>query len=118
MTGADETLQQSQHSGSPRRGDEQHSRRVAPTGGANGSHRKNGAGDSPTPEEQSFARLIDAATLARELNVSRTWVYDHADELGAIPLGAGERPRLLFDLERARQTAQARPSGRSPRPGP
>ena len=118
VTGADETLQQSQHSGSPRRGDDEYSRIGAPAVGANGSHGKNGTAESPTPEEQSFARLVDAGTLARELDVSRAWVDDHADELGAIPLGAGERPRLLFDVERARQTAQARPSGRSPRPGP
>jgi len=55
VAGAEETLQQSQRSGSTRRGDEQHGRRGAPAGGANGSHRRNGAGESPTPEEQSYA---------------------------------------------------------------
>jgi hypothetical protein len=35
------------------------------------------------------------------LNVSRGFVYEHADELGAIPLGSGPRPRLRFDLEKA-----------------
>jgi hypothetical protein len=118
VTGAEETLQQSQHSGSPRRGNDEYSRLGAPAVGANGSHGKNGTAESPTPEEESFARLVDAATLARELDVSRAWVYNHADELGAIPLGAGERPRLLFDLERAQQTAQARLTGRSPRREP
>jgi hypothetical protein len=35
------------------------------------------------------------------LNVSRAFVYEHAGELGAIPLGTGPRPRLRFDLEQA-----------------
>lgn len=41
-------------------------------------------------------RLVDAATLARELGVERDWVYAHADELGAIRLG-GPKGRLRFD---------------------
>jgi succinoglycan biosynthesis transport protein ExoP len=50
VTGAEETLQQLQHSGSPRRGDEQHIRRAAAATGANGSDRKNGAAEAPIPE--------------------------------------------------------------------
>jgi hypothetical protein len=45
--------------------------------------------------------LVDARALAHRLNVSRAFVYEHADELGAIPLGTGPRPRLRFDLEEA-----------------
>jgi hypothetical protein len=45
--------------------------------------------------------FVDAATLADHLNVSRAFVYEHAGELGAIPLGTGPRPRLRFDLEQA-----------------
>jgi len=45
--------------------------------------------------------FVDAATLAHRLNVSRAFVYEHAGELGAIPLGTGSRPRLRFDLEQA-----------------
>lgn len=41
--------------------------------------------------------LVDAATLAQLLGVSRETVYDHADELGARHVGAGKRPRLRFD---------------------
>lgn len=48
------------------------------------------------------ARLVDAATLARELGVERDWVYAHADDLGAIRLG-GPRGRLRFDREIVRQ---------------
>lgn len=48
-------------------------------------------------------RLVDAAEVARELKVSRQWVYEHAGELGARRLGDGPRPRLRFDLEAARE---------------
>lgn len=44
------------------------------------------------------ARLVDAATLARELGVERDWVYANAERLGAIRLG-GPRGRLRFDRE-------------------
>lgn len=47
-------------------------------------------------------RLVSAAEVAHELNVSRQWVYEHAEELGARRLGDGPRPRLRFDLETAR----------------
>lgn len=49
------------------------------------------------PQERS-ARLVDAATLARELGVERDWVYANAERLGAIRLG-GPRGRLRFDRE-------------------
>lgn len=42
------------------------------------------------------ARLVDAATLARELGVEREWVYAHAEQLGAVRLG-GPNGRLRFD---------------------
>jgi hypothetical protein len=48
-------------------------------------------------------RLVDAVTLAGALGVSRAWVYEHRDELGAVRLGGGSRPRLRFDLEVARE---------------
>lgn len=63
----------------------------------------------------NIPRLVDAATVAAELNVSRAWVYDNADALGAIRLGEGERPRLRFDVERARAT-RARSAQESSRP--
>ncbi len=42
--------------------------------------------------------LVDASTAARLLGVSTGWVYAHADELGAVKLGSGPKPRLRFDL--------------------
>jgi hypothetical protein len=52
-------------------------------------------------------RLVDAATLARLLGVSRATVYARAEELGAIRMGDGKRPRLRFDPERIMGTAAA-----------
>lgn len=43
---------------------------------------------------------IDAAEVARLLSVSRDTVYELADELGAVKLGGGSRPRLRFERER------------------
>ena len=40
--------------------------------------------------------LVDAAEIARLHGKTRSWVYEHAGELGAIRLGSGPRPRLGF----------------------
>jgi hypothetical protein len=40
---------------------------------------------------------LDAAAVAERFGVSRAWVYEHAEELGALRLGGGSRPRLRFD---------------------
>jgi hypothetical protein len=40
--------------------------------------------------------LITAAELAERIGRHRDFVYEHATELGAIRLGDGERPRLMF----------------------
>lgn len=75
--------------------------------------------------------LIDAATVARRLGVRRSWVYAHADQLGAIRLGDG-RGRLRFDpsrlpdrpaatVGRADEQPRCRPGRRRrgrPRPAP
>lgn len=39
---------------------------------------------------------LDAAGVAQRLGVTREWVYEHADELGAVRIGSGCRPRLRF----------------------
>lgn len=46
-------------------------------------------------------RLLDATQLAMHLGVTRTWVYEHAQQLGAIRLGTGAKARLRFDLDTA-----------------
>lgn len=47
---------------------------------------------APTSRE-----LVDANEIARRFGVSRAFVYDHADDLGAVRLGPGPRARLRFD---------------------
>jgi hypothetical protein len=44
-------------------------------------------------------RLLSPAELADWLGVERSFVYEHADELGALRLGTGPRARLRFDVE-------------------
>jgi hypothetical protein len=58
--------------------------------------------------------LVDAATLARVLGVSRSTIYDRASELGAIEIGDSDRPRLRFDVERARKAWTRRVSSETP----
>jgi hypothetical protein len=41
--------------------------------------------------------LVDAATIAEQLGVDRTYVYEHATELGAKRLGRGPKAPLRFD---------------------
>jgi hypothetical protein len=44
--------------------------------------------------------LVDAAEIARLHGKTRSWVYEHAGELGAVRLGSGRRPRLGFSRAR------------------
>lgn len=54
-------------------------------------------------EERQMLRLssslVDAQQVAETLGVSRAWVYEHADELGATRLGEGPKARLRFRLD-------------------
>jgi hypothetical protein len=66
--------------------------------------------EEPAPAP-SRSPLVDAATVARALGISRSTVYGHAAELGAVPIGDGPKPRLRFDLDRARQAWGSRSEG-------
>jgi hypothetical protein len=96
------------------------------------SHSTSTAGDGPSGTEQRLADalealeqlverheragsdaiagaagpLVDAASLGRELGVSRQFAYDHAEELGVLRLGSGSRPRLRFNLEVAKRSCR------------
>jgi hypothetical protein len=52
------------------------------------------AGDAIDP---AGTALIDTRETARRLGVSADYVREHADELGAVRLGGGPKPRLRFD---------------------
>jgi len=67
--------------------------------------------------------LINVAELARRTGLSRTWIYEHSRELGAIRLGGGPRARLRFNpdtvkrlLEREPPQPKAAPPTRRRRP--
>lgn len=47
---------------------------------------------------RSGPRMVTATEVARWCGVERSWVYAHAEQLGARKIGTGERPRLRFDL--------------------
>jgi hypothetical protein len=49
------------------------------------------------PPVDNDGRLLSAAQVATRWGVDRSWVYDHADDLGVRRLGTGVRPRLRFD---------------------
>jgi hypothetical protein len=51
-----------------------------------------------SPDLAEIRPLVDAATLAGYLDVERSFVYEHADELGARRLGSGPRARLRFSI--------------------
>lgn len=66
-------------------------------------------------ERRSARGLATAADVAEQLGVHKSWVYAHADELGAIRLGEGEKARLRFDPERVARAVDAtlsEPDGR------
>lgn len=58
-----------------------------------------GPGLSKPVEAKSGEGMVSAVEVSRRWNVSRRWVYDHAENLGAVALGGGPRPRLRFDPE-------------------
>lgn len=58
----------------------------------------------PTRSTVGATGLLSAAQVSDWWGVERGWVYQHADQLGAIRLGTGRRPRLRFDPEHVRRT--------------
>jgi hypothetical protein len=59
------------------------------------------------PAEAPPAQLLSATEVAKALGVERSWVYEHAIELGAIRIGDGPRPRLRFDLDTVQRLVSA-----------
>lgn len=59
-------------------------------------------------------RLVAAAELARQLSVERSWVYEHANERGAVRLGPGPKAPLRFDPDRALAALASCSAGRMP----
>jgi hypothetical protein len=60
-----------------------------------------------------MSALVDASALAEALGVSRDYVYEHADQLGAVQLGDGPKARKRFDVDTARAALACYASKRS-----
>jgi hypothetical protein len=74
-----------------------------------------------SPAIQPPPELVDAATLARALGVSREFVYRHQRELGARRIGTGPKAPIRFELAGAlrahggdAEPAEAAPSTNRP----
>jgi hypothetical protein len=65
------------------------------------------------PDRRPARGLATAAEVADQLGVHKSWVYAHAEELGAIRLGEGEKARMRFDPERVARALGATRSERS-----
>ena len=57
---------------------------------------------APTPA------WMTAKGLAHHLKLNPAWVYEHANELGAIRTGTGPKARIRFDLHTATQALKQR----------
>lgn len=68
-----------------------------------------GPGSPPATDEDG---MISAARVAELWEVQRRWVYEHRDDLGAVELGKGPRPRLRFDPEVVAERLGAPRAGR------
>lgn len=60
--------------------------------------------------------MLTVSQLAQHLHLNRAWVYEHADELGAIRLGDGPKARLRFDLHTAKTALGRHQVGQAPAP--
>jgi hypothetical protein len=65
-----------------------------------------------TRDLQHPESLIDVAELARRTGLSRTWIYEHARELGAIRLGDGPKARLRFNPDTVKRLLEREPPSR------
>jgi hypothetical protein len=60
--------------------------------------------------------LLTVAETAEVLRVGRSWVYQHAAELGAVKLGLGQTAPLRIPREGIRRIAGMSATRRGPRP--
>jgi hypothetical protein len=74
------------------------------------------ASDRLIARARADGRLVTVAELASWLQVDPSYVYEHADELGAMRLGTGPKARLRFDLEDVRQRISCEAGRESVRP--
>jgi hypothetical protein len=66
--------------------------------------------------QTSAPELVDTAEIARRFAVSRDFVYEHADDLGAVRLGNGPKARLRFDPAKVGRALRKPPEKTFPQP--
>lgn len=67
-----------------------------------------------TPDLHALPALLTVAETAELLRVGRSWVYEHATELGAVKLGTGQTAPLRIPRDGV-QRVVAMPSSSAPR---
>jgi hypothetical protein len=76
----------------------------------------------PPPDQTSPTGTpgwMTAKELAAHLKLNPAWVYEHAQELGAIRTGTGPKARIRFDLHTATQAlTHQQPAAATPRRKP
>jgi hypothetical protein len=60
---------------------------------------RNGSRSTDAPTGGAHEACLTVSQVARRYRVSRSWVYAHQRELGAMRLGEGPRARLRFDAK-------------------
>ncbi len=71
--------------------------------------------DTSTPSDPGW---MTAKELATHLKLNPAWVYEHAEELGAIRTGDGPKARMRFDLHTATQALKQHRKEAEPTPAP
>lgn len=85
--------------------------------------------EHPRAQMDGPAVLMTVKELARHLKLNPAWVYEHAEELGAIRTGSGPKARIRFDPQAATEAlrqhrkppmtpAKSRPGRTRARPAP
>lgn len=63
--------------------------------------------------DEGSEEWIEAAEVARRFSLSRDYVYEHADDLGAVRLGSGPKARLRFDPSKVAEVLRGSSEGES-----
>jgi hypothetical protein len=62
--------------------------------------------------------MVTVSQLAKYLKLNPAWVYEHADELGAIRIGSGPKARIRFDFQTAKAALRQQRANETPAPVP
>jgi hypothetical protein len=60
--------------------------------------------------------MVTVAQFAAYYKLNPAWVYEHADELGAIRIGSGPKARIRIDFQIAKAALCELQAGRTPAP--